>query len=223
MSLRIVLADDHRMFRHALRALLAREPGLEVIAEAASGEEVLAIAAAQPVDLVCMDIAMPGMNGIEATRRLLAANPGIGVIGLSAFADRQFVIDLLDAGARGYITKAEAGDELLRAIHTVREGRTYLCPDVAATVTSALLDRGSLYAAMPRLTERERQVLQLIAEGLTSVQIGERLHIAASTADVHRRNLMRKLDLHNIAELTRYAITRGISPAPRPPAGGAAG
>lgn len=223
MSLRIVLADDHRMFRHALRALLAREPGLEVIAEAASGEEVLAIAAAQPVDLVCMDIAMPGMNGIEATRRLLAANPDIGVIGLSAFADRQFVIDLLDAGARGYITKAEAGDELLRAIHTVREGRTYLCPDVAATVTSALLDRGSLYAAMPRLTERERQVLQLIAEGLTSVQIGERLHIAASTADVHRRNLMRKLDLHNIAELTRYAITRGISPAPRPPAGGAAG
>ncbi len=223
MSLRIVLADDHQMFRHALRALLAREPGLEVIAEAASGEEVLAIAAAQPVDLVCMDIAMPGMNGIEATRRLLAANPGIGVIGLSAFADRQFVIDLLDAGARGYITKAEAGDELLRAIHTVREGRTYLCPDVAATVTSALLDRGSLYAAMPRLTERERQVLQLIAEGLTSVQIGERLHIAASTVEVHRRNLMRKLDLHNVAELTRYAITRGISPAPRPPAGGAAG
>ena len=223
MSLRIVLADDHQMFRHALRALLAREPDLEVVAEASTGDEVLAIAAAQAVDLVCMDIAMPGMDGIEATRRLLARHPGVRVIGLSAFADRQFVIDLLDAGARGYITKAEAGDELLRAIHTVREGRTYLCPDVAATVTSALLDRGSLYAAMPRLTERERQVLQLIAEGLTSVQIGERLHIAASTADVHRRNLMRKLDLHNIAELTRYAITRGISPAPRPPAGGAAG
>ncbi|WEN42029.1 Transcriptional regulatory protein DegU [Thauera sp. GDN1] len=223
MSLHIVLADDHQMFRHALRALLAREPGLEVIAEAASGEEVLAIAAAQPVDLVCMDIAMPGMNGIEATRRLLAVNPGIRVIGLSAFADRQFVIDLLDAGARGYITKAEAGDELLRAIHTVCEGRTYLCPDVAATVTSALLDRDSLYAAAPRLTERERQVLQLIAAGLTSAQIGDRLHIAASTVEVHRRNLMRKLDLHNIAELTRYAIARGISPAAGPPDGGAPG
>ena len=126
MSLRIVLADDHQMFRHALRALLAREPGFEVVAEAATGDEVLAIAAAQPVDLVCMDIAMPGMNGIDATRRLLAAHPQIGVIGLSAFADRQFVIDLLDAGARGYITKAEAGDELVRAIHSVREGRTYL-------------------------------------------------------------------------------------------------
>ena len=212
MSLRIVLADDHQMFRHALRALLAREPGFEVVAEAATGDEVLAIAAAQPVDLVCMDIAMPGMNGIDATRRLLAAHPQIGVIGLSAFADRQFVIDLLDAGARGYITKAEAGDELVRAIHTVREGRTYLCPDVAATVASALRDRGSLYAAAPRLTERERQVLQLIAEGLTSMQIGDRLHIAASTVDVHRRNLMRKLDLHNVAELTRYAITQGISP-----------
>ena len=212
MSLRIVLADDHQMFRHALRALLAREPGFEVVAEAASGDEVLAIAAAQPVDLVCMDIAMPGMNGIDATRRLLAAHPQIGVIGLSAFADRQFVIDLLDAGARGYVTKAEAGDELVRAIHTVREGRTYLCPDVAATVASALRDRGSLYAAAPRLTERERQVLQLIAEGLTSMQIGDRLHIAASTVDVHRRNLMRKLDLHNVADLTRYAITQGISP-----------
>ncbi|MHB1375421.1 MAG: response regulator [Thauera sp.] len=216
MSLRIVLADDHQMFRHALRALLAREPGLEVVAEASSGDEVLAITAAQPVDLVCMDIAMPGMDGIEATRRLLARHPEVRVIGLSAFADRQFVIDLLDAGARGYITKAEAGDELLRAIHTVREGRTYLCPDVAATVANALLDRDSLYAAAPRLTARERQVLQLIAEGLTSAQIGDRLHIAASTVEVHRRNLMRKLDLHNVAELTRYAITQGISPATLP-------
>lgn len=212
MSLRIVLADDHQMFRHALRALLAREPGFEIVAEAASGDEVLAIAASQPVNLVCMDIAMPGMNGIEATRRLHVTHPEIRVIGLSAFADRQFVIHLLDAGASGYITKAEAGDELVRAIHTVCEGRTYLCPDVAATVANALLDGGSLYAAAPRLTARERQVLQLIAEGLTSMQIGDRLHIAASTVDVHRRNLMRKLDLHNVAELTRYAITQGISP-----------
>lgn len=222
MSLRIVLADDHQMFRHALRALLAREPDLEVVAEASTGDEVLAIAAAQAVDLVCMDIAMPGMDGIEATRRLLARHPGVRVIGLSAFVDRQFVIDLLDAGARGYITKAEAGDELLRAIHTVREGRTYLCPDVAATVANALLDRGPLYAAAPRLTARERQVLQLIAEGLTSAQIGDRLHIAASTVEVHRRNLMRKLDLHNVAELTRYAITHGISPATLPGEGGGA-
>ncbi|MER2552732.1 MAG: response regulator transcription factor [Thauera sp.] len=216
MSLRIVLADDHQMFRHALRALLARDAELEVVAEAASGDEVLAIAEAQPVDLVCMDIAMPGMDGIEATRRLLARHPGVRVIGLSAFADRQFVIDLLSAGARGYITKAEAGDELLRAIRTVREGRTYLCPDVAATVADALRDRPGLYAAPPRLTARERQVLQLIAEGLTSVQIAERLHIATSTVEVHRRNLMRKLDLHNVAELTRYAITSGISPAGMP-------
>ena len=216
MSLRIVLADDHQMFRHALRALLARDAELEVIAEAASGNEVLAIADMQAVDLVCMDIAMPGMDGIEATRRLLARHPGVRVIGLSAFADCQFVIDLLAAGARGYITKAEAGDELLRAIRTVREGRTYLCPDVAATVAGALRDRPGLYAATPSLTARERQVLQLIAEGLTSVQIAERLHIAASTVEVHRRNLMRKLDLHNVAELTRYAITSGISPTGMP-------
>lgn len=219
MSLRIVLADDHQMFRHALRALLTRDAELEVVAEASTGDEVLSIADAQAVDLVCMDIAMPGMDGIEATRRLLARHPGIRVIGLSAFADRQFVIDLLAAGARGYITKAEAGDELLRAIRTVREGRTYLCPDVAATVAGALRDSPGLYAASPRLTARERQVLQLIAEGLTSVQIAERLHIAASTVEVHRRNLMRKLDLHNVAELTRYAITSGISPTAMPGGG----
>ncbi|HRP24466.1 MAG TPA: response regulator transcription factor [Thauera sp.] len=213
MKLRIALADDHQMFRHALRALLARDPELEVVAEAASGEEVLAVAATQPIDLVCMDIAMPGMNGIEATHKLLAAHPAIRVIGLSAFADRQFVIELLNAGARGYITKGEAGDELLRAIRTVRQGRTYLCPDVAGTVTGALRDRDELDTAVPRLTARERQVLQLIAEGYTSPRIAERLHLAPSTVEVHRRNIMRKLDLHNVAELTRYAITNGISPS----------
>lgn len=213
MKLRIALADDHQMFRHALRALLARAPDLEVVAEAASGAEVLAVAATQPIDLVCMDIAMPGMNGIEATHKLLAAHPAIRVIGLSAYADRQFVIELLNAGARGYITKAEAGDELLRAIRTVRQGRTYLCPDVAGTVTSALRDRDELDTAVPRLTARERQVLQLIAEGYTSPRIAERLHVAPSTVEVHRRNIMRKLDLHNVAELTRYAITNGISPS----------
>ncbi|ENO92960.1 LuxR family transcriptional regulator [Thauera sp. 28] len=213
MKLRIVLADDHQMFRHALRALLARDNGLEVVAEAASGDEVLAVVARQEVDLVCMDVAMPGMNGIEATRRLCASHPGVRVIGLSAFADRQFVMDLLNAGASGYITKSEAGDELLRAIRTVQQGRSYICPDVAGAVAGALRDRDSLETALPRLTARERQVLQLIAEGYTSPRIAERLHVAPSTVEVHRRNIMRKLDLHNVAELTRYAITNGISPS----------
>lgn len=207
----IALADDHRMFLHALRALLEKEPGIDVVGVAGTGEELLAIAADKPVDVACMDIGMPAMNGIETTRRLLALRPNIKVIGVSAFSDRQFVLDLLNAGARGYVTKAEAGEELLRAIHTVQLGKTYLCPDVAATVTNALLDNAPRDTATPRITARERQVLQLIAEGHTSVRIAERLHLAASTVEVHRRNIMRKLDLHSVAELTKYAIRNGIT------------
>ena len=212
MKLNIVLADDHQMFRHALRALLEKEPNLNVVAEAADGEALLRIIGEQAVDIVCIDIGMPGMNGIEATRRLLALRPEIRVIGLSAYSDRQFVIDLLNAGALGYVTKAEASEELLRAIHHVQQGRTYLCPDVSGAVASALSFDTDLRASSHTLTARERQVLQLIAEGHTSARIAERLHIAASTVEVHRRNIMRKLGLHNVVELTRYAIHSGISP-----------
>lgn len=210
MKLRIVLADDHQMFRHALRALLENDPGIEVVGEAADGEALLRLVEQTPVDIVCIDIGMPGMNGIEATRRLHAVRPDIRVIGLSAYADRQFVIDLLNAGAHGYVTKADAGDELLRAIHNVRQGRTYLCPDVAGAIASALRFGTDAQASARQLTARERQVLQLIAEGHTSARIADRLHIAASTVEVHRRNIMRKLDLHNVADLTRYAIVNGI-------------
>lgn len=207
----VALADDHRMFLHALRAMLEKEAGIEVVGVAGSGEELLTLVGHKPIDIACVDIGMPGMNGIETTRRLLALRPNLKVIGLSAFADRQFVLDLLNAGARGYVTKAEAGEELLRAIQTVLHGKTYLCPDVAATVTSALLDNTPRDAGRPRITARERQVLQLIAEGHTSGRIAERLHLAASTVEVHRRNIMRKLDLHNVAELTKYAIRNGLT------------
>lgn len=211
MTIRIVLADDHQMFRHALRAMLEKEPGIRIVGEASNGDELLDIVSHQPVDIVCVDIGMPGMNGIEATRRLLAIRPHVRVIGLSAFSDRQFVLDLLNAGATGYVTKAEAGDELLRAINTVQHAKTYLCPDVAATVTNALLDNAPKDISAPRITARERQVLQLIAEGHTSTRIADRLHLAPSTVEVHRRNIMRKLDLHSVAELTKYAIRSGIT------------
>nr|WP_232516644.1 response regulator transcription factor [Thauera sp. K11] len=199
------------MFRHALRALLEKEACMSVVAEASSGDELLDIARRTPADVVCIDIAMPGMNGIEATRRLLAIQPAAKVIGLSAFSDRQFVMDMLNAGATGYVTKAEAGDELIRAIQAVRMGRSYLCPDVAATVTSALMENMQMAPAAPRISARERQVLQLIAEGHTSARIADRLHVAPSTVEVHRRNIMRKLDLHSVADLTRYAIRNGIT------------
>ncbi|CAI10037.1 response regulator [Aromatoleum aromaticum] len=211
MTIRIVLADDHQMFRHALRAMLEKEPGIRIVGEASNGDELIDLISHQPVDIACVDIGMPGMNGIEATRRLLAIRPHVRVIGLSAFSDRQFVLDLLNAGATGYVTKAEAGEELLRAIHTVQQSKTYLCPDVAATVTNALLDNAPKDISAPRITARERQVLQLIAEGYTSTRIADRLHLAPSTVEVHRRNIMRKLDLHSVAELTKYAIRSGIT------------
>lgn len=211
MNTRIVLADDHQMFRHALRTMLEMEPRIEVVGEAGNGQELLNIVARTAVDVVCMDIGMPELNGIETTRRLVAINPAIKVIGLSAFTDRDFVLDMLKAGASGYVTKAESGDELLRAIRSVRQDRMYLCPEVAATVTNALVDGSAANSAIPRLGPRERQVLQLVAEGYTSAQIAERLHVAFSTIEVHRRNIMRKLNLHNVAELTKYAIRNGIT------------
>jgi two-component system NarL family response regulator len=211
MNTRIVLADDHQMFRHALRTMLEKEPGIEVVGEAGNGRELLKIIAQTAVDVVCMDIGMPELNGIEATRRLLANNPAIKVIGLSAYTDRDFVLDILKAGASGYVTKAESGEELLRAIRSVRQNRVYLCPETAATVTNAMVDSSAASSVIPRLGPRERQVLQLVAEGYTSTKIAERLHVAFSTVEVHRRNIMRKLNLHNVAELTRYAIRNGIT------------
>ena len=211
MKTRVLLADDHQMFRHALRTMLEKESSIHVVGEAGDGQELLKIAAKTAVDVVCMDIGMPQMNGIEATRRLLAIDPAIKVIGLSAFTDRDFVLDMLKAGAAGYVTKAETGEELLRAIRSVRLNRTYLCPEIASTLTGALIDGSGGSPTAPRIGPRERQVLQLVAEGNTSAEIAERLHVAFSTVEVHRRNIMRKLDLHNVAELTKYAIRNGIT------------
>ncbi|MCK9388595.1 MAG: response regulator transcription factor [Sulfuritalea sp.] len=211
MKTRVLLADDHQMFRHALRTMLEQESSIQVVGEAGDGQELLKIAGGTPVDVVCMDIGMPRMNGIEATRRLLGINPAIKVIGVSAFADRDYVLDMLKAGASGYVTKSETGDELLRAIRAVRLNRTYLCPEIAATVAGALIDGSDGKSAAPRIGARERQVLQLVAEGNTSAEIAQRLHVAFSTVEVHRRNIMRKLDLHNVAELTKYAIRNGIT------------
>jgi len=208
MKVRILLADDHQLFRDALRIMLEREETMQVVAETGDGLEVVKLARETRPDVVCMDINMPGMNGIETTRRLAAACPEVQVIGLSAFSEQRYILDMLDAGASAYVTKAAASDELLRAVKAVLHGQKYLCPDAAATVAASLADRnrpqGNRGAAS--LGARERQVLQLVAEGHTSPQISARLHIAPSTVDVHRRNIMRKLDLHSVADLTKFAI-----------------
>lgn len=213
-KMRVLLADDHKMFRHALRLVLEKEPNIEVVGEAGNGQELLALAHQTTPDVVCMDISMPVMDGVDATRRLLAIRPGVKIIGLSAFTDQYYVMEMMNAGAAGYVTKGEAVEEIVRAINTVYGSqKKYLCPDIAAYVVDAVRNGASREPAASQLSYRERQVLHLVAEGCSSADIAERLHLAASTVEVHRRNIMRKLNLHTIADLTKYAIRNGIATA----------
>ena len=211
MSIRVVLADDHRMILAALRSMLEKETDIAVVGEAGDGAALLDVVARTVPDVAVVDIAMPGMNGIEATRRLLAGHPRLNVIALSAFSDRRFVLEMLNAGAKGYLVKASAGDELARAIRAIAQGQTYLCPEVAGSIVDAARGKTSpAGSTSANLGRREREVLALLADGKSSSEIAARLHIAVSTVEVHRRNIMRKLDLHNVAELTKYAIREGL-------------
>jgi two-component system NarL family response regulator len=206
MKVRILLADDHQIFREALCHLLHKQPDLEVVGQTGNGLQVVSLARKTAPHIVCMDISMPGMSGIEVTRELFAVLPKVKVVALSAYADQRYVLDMLDAGACGFVTKVETSDELLRAIHAVRRGLTYLCPDVAGVVVDAFRSQDGPVRPVAALGARELQVLKLVAEGRTSNQIADKLYIASSTVDVHRRNIMRKLNLHSVAELTRYVV-----------------
>jgi two-component system NarL family response regulator len=208
-NVRILLVDDHKMFRDALRSLLEKTPNFKVVGETGKSSEVVGLALETSPHIVCMDIGMPGINGIETTRRLLKACPSAKVIALSTYSDLRYVMDMIVAGASAYITKVEAADELLRAINAVRQNRNYFCADVADAVTASMTQQSN-YVQPAKLGNRERQVLQLVAEGLTSVMIADQLSIAPSTVEVHRRNIMRKLHLNNVADLTRYAMSNGM-------------
>lgn len=211
MNLRILLADDHQMFREALRILLERNPDFEIVGETGNGNEVLSLTGKTSPNIVCLDIDMPGLNGVEITRQITAAYPLVKVIALSVFSDRGYIADMLNAGASAYVTKAAAGVELLRAIDAVSRNRSYLCPDATDAVKEAMTTRGERKElAGTKLGAREVEVLKLVATGLTSSQIAERLEIALSTVEVHRRNIMRKLDVDSAIGLTRYAIRTGL-------------
>ena len=214
MKTRILLVDDHQMFREGLRAILERSGELQVVGEAADGRTAVEMATASPVpQLVIMDIGMPGLNGAEATREILARSPQTRVIALSGHADRRFVAAMLEAGASGYVLKEAASEEILHAVQEVLAGRKFLCGRVAHIVVDGYLNRESagLPVAPCPLAQREREVLQLLAEGATSKQIARALHISAKTVEVHRRNIMAKLKLHSVAELTKYAVREGIT------------
>ncbi len=210
MTIRLLLVDDHELMREGLRAILEREQDIEIVGEADNGRTAVQLACTLSPDVVVMDVAMKDMNGIEATRQIHAACPGIKVLALSSHSDRRYVSAILDAGACGYVLKANAFDDLRRAIEAARQGKSYLCPDVTQSVIGGS-DRDGADSAGGSLSPREREVLQLLAEGLSSPQIGRRLFVATTTIETHRRNIVRKLGIHNVADLTKYAIREGLT------------
>jgi DNA-binding NarL/FixJ family response regulator len=208
---KVLLADDHAMLRQALRKVLEREDDIDVVGEANNGGDTLRLAKELAPDVIVMDISMPGVDGINATRRLIGGNSAARVLALSTHAERHFVAQMLTAGARGYVVKTASIAEMLKAVRSLAHGQTYLCQEAANAMAEAV--RGNGKAGGPGgdiLGRRERDVLTLLAEGRTSQQIGVKLHIATGTVDVHRRNIMRKLGLHTVAELTQYSIREGL-------------
>jgi DNA-binding NarL/FixJ family response regulator len=214
MTVRLVLADDHAMMREGLKALIAKESGLEVVGEADNGKATLELARKVGPHIVVMDVAMPDMNGIEATRKLLKASPNVKVVALSGHANREFVREMLKAGASAYVLKSRAYEELVRAIREVVKGKKYLSPDIAQGVVDEYVEMSSSVSAQPVfvvLTDREREALQLIAEGKSTKDVAVALSVSVKTVETHRHNIMDKLNLHSVAELTKYAIREGIT------------
>jgi len=213
MSLKILLADDHMIVRRGLSILLNNEQDMEVVAQAENGQAAVELAAKLSPDIVVMDIAMPDLNGIEAARRILARNPAIHIIALSVHSEKQFVVEMFRAGASGYILKDCAFEELTQAIHAVTKNRKYLSPAIAHIVLEGCLrhESRSASSAYALLTPRERQVLQLLSEGWKTRNIAAYLKVSTKTVESHRLHIMRKLNLHNIAGLTKYAVREGLT------------
>jgi DNA-binding NarL/FixJ family response regulator len=208
MSIRIEVAEDQRMIRELLVGMLGREAGFEIVAEASSGKEAIELAHSTRPDVVLLDVSLPDVDGMEVARTLRKAQPGLAILALSIHEEPYFVQEMLRAGADGYVVKSAAARELVQAIRTVTQGSMYLSP----AVTRHAVGKGlaALSTAAARLSAREREVLILIANGKHSAEIAAKLSISVGTVDAHRRNIMTKLGLHTIAELTKYAVREGL-------------
>ena len=206
---KILLVDDHAILREGLRLLLEKA-GLNVVGEAADGREAIANAREMKADLVVMDIAMPDLNGIDATRKLIGELPGTKVVALSMNSDRRNVVQMFQAGALGYVLKSSASAEIVRAVQAVGSGQTYVSPSIGQVVIEAL-SGGATAGGGRGLSNREREVLQLLAEGKSSKEIALQLALAVPTVETYRRQIMDKLGLRTIAELTKHAVREGLT------------
>jgi DNA-binding NarL/FixJ family response regulator len=213
MKTRVLLADDHKIVRDGLRVLIGRCDDMEVVAEAETGREAVRLSRKHLPEIVIMDISMPDLNGIDATRQILAEVKGVKVIALSMHSDKQYVDGMLRAGVSGYLLKDCAADELIQCIHVVLSGRICLSPGITGFLVNEYLQptKDQALADHAELSVREREVLQLIAEGHSTKDIAKSLHISIKTVESHRKNIMEKANLHTVAELTKYAIRHGLT------------
>ncbi len=211
--MKILLADDHKIVRDGLRTLLAKNAAITVVGEAEDGRPTVQLAKELSPDIVIMDVALPDLNGIEATRQITSECPEIRVIAVSMHSDRRFVAEMLKAGASAYLSKDYVFDELERAIRAVSTKKVYLSPDISDVVVENYVRQtpepeSSAYSV---LSEREREIVQLIAEGKTAKEIADQLNVSVKTVETHRTNIMSKLNIHRLAELTKYAIREGLT------------
>jgi DNA-binding NarL/FixJ family response regulator len=213
MSIKVMIVDDHRIMREGLRAMLEREPDIKVVGDAANGRLAQTLARDLAPDVIIMDVNMPELNGIEATQRINTELREVRIIALSMHADRRFVLNMLKAGAAGYMLKDDAFTNLAKAVRMVASHKTYLSQEITELLEndcqplSATLESGNFQL----LSCREREVLQLVTEGKTSSQIAASLHISVKTVETHRQQVMEKLNIKGVAELTKYAIREGLT------------
>ena len=212
-SIRVLIADDHGIVRKGLRYVLQRSQGIEVVGEAQDGREALALAEQLDPDVIVMDIAMPNLNGIDATAQIVKRNPAVGVIMLSVHSDEAYLVRALTAGARGYLLKDSAENDLPRAVQAVSRGRPFFSPAIAQTLLDDYLrqlQQRDLSDSYELLTDREKEVLQLLAEGKSNKDVATLLNLSVYTVETHRAHLMQKLNLHNTAEIVLYAVRKKI-------------
>lgn len=214
MAIRILLADDHAIVRAGFRNLLEKQRDMEVVGEANDGRDAIQIARQLKPDVIIMDVAMPELNGIDASRQITREFPDIKVLALSMHSSHRVVSQMLRAGASGYLVKTCTVEELVRAVRAVNEGKTYLSPEIASGLVEDYMHRvpAGDDDTPATLSDREREVLQLVAEGKTTKEIASLLHVSVKTVEGHRHSIMEKLALHSIAELTKYAVREGLTP-----------